>query len=133
MNNFPLSLYILALAGTPVLTAAGPHPYAPELSAKTEQLRGAIQAQGLPFQVGLNPAMQYDRERLCGTRIELMPPEYLAHEPGGFENYEVQATPAALPKAFTGVFSGARPTARSPATVPSPSAAACRPSPKSRC
>jgi len=105
MNNFPLSLYILALAGTPVLTAAGPHPYAPELSAKIEQLRGAIQAQGLPFQVGLNPAMQYDRERLCGTRIELMPPEYLAHEPGGFENYEVQATPAALPKAFTGVFS----------------------------
>jgi cathepsin L len=111
MKNFPLSLLILALAATPALTAAdgpGPTPYAPQLTQKIQQLQANVQAQGGQFQVGINPAMQYDRERLCGTRTELRPPEFLAHEPGGFENFEVAETMTSLPAAFTGVFSSVK-------------------------
>jgi len=103
--SFRLPLLLLALAAAPALTAAGPQAYAPELSHKIDQLRRRIQAEGGQFQVGLNPAMQYDRERLCGTRAELMPPEYLAHEPGGFENDEFQEAVTALPASYLGVFS----------------------------
>ena len=108
MKNFPLSLLVLALAATPALTANGPNAFAPELAQKVNQLRATIQAQGGQFQVDVNPAMQYDLGRLCGTRIELMPPEFLAHEPGGFENYEIEATATTLPKAFVGVFSSVK-------------------------
>jgi hypothetical protein len=66
--SFRLPLLLLALAAAPALTAAGPHAYPPELTRKIDQIRAQIQAQGGQFQVGLNPAMQYDRERLCGTR-----------------------------------------------------------------
>jgi hypothetical protein len=108
MKNFPLSLLVLALAATPILRATdapGPRPFAAELTGKVDQLRATVQAKGWQFQVGVNPALQYDLERLCGTRTELMPAEFLAHEPGGFENYDVQAAPAALPKTFIGIFS----------------------------
>jgi len=108
MKNVPLSILALALAAAPVLTAGeqpGQRPFAPELTQKIQQLRSQIQAQGLQFQVDVNPAMQYDRDRLCGTRLELMPPEFLAHEPGGYENYDVQAAPAALPGSYVGWFS----------------------------
>jgi hypothetical protein len=108
MRNFPLSLRALVLAAVPALLAAdqpGPRPFAPDLTRKVEQLRMAIQAQGWTFQVDVNPALQYDPERLCGTRQELMPPEYRAHEPGGFENYEVRETLASLPRSFVGHFS----------------------------
>jgi len=103
--SFRLPLLLLALAAAPALTAAGPQTYAPELTQKIDQLRRQIQAEGGQFQVGLNPAMQYDRERLCGTRAELMPAEFLSHEPGGFENFELQEAATALPASFLGVFS----------------------------
>ncbi len=111
MKNFPLSLLVLALAASPILSATdapGPRPFAAELTQKVQQLRNEVQAQGWPFQVGLTPALQYDRERLCGTRAELMPAEYRAHEPGGFENYEVPQALATLPKTFVGVFSSVK-------------------------
>jgi len=111
MKNFPLSLLVLALAAAPVLGAAeapGPRPFAAELGRKADQLRAEVQARGLAFQVGVNPAMQYDLERLCGTRAELMPAEFLAHEPGGFENYEFAQTLAALPKSYVGIFSSVK-------------------------
>ena len=102
---------LLALTAAPSLTAGGnpgPHTFAPELIQKIDQMRYDIQARGWGFEVGVNPAMQYDRERLCGLKPELMPAEYAAHEPGGFENYDVEATLTALPKAFTGVFSNVK-------------------------
>jgi hypothetical protein len=106
--SFRLPLLLLALAaaapGTP-LAAAG---YAPEVSQKIDQLRANVQAQGGQFQVGINPAMQYDLKRLCGLNPQLMPAEFVAHEPGGFENYEVEATATALPAAFIGVFSSVK-------------------------
>jgi hypothetical protein len=111
MKNFPLSLLVLALVASPILGAAdapGPRPFAAELTQKVQQLRNDVQAQGWQFQVGLTPALQYDRERLCGTRTELMPAEFRAHEPGGFENYEVQEALTTLPKAFVGVFSSVK-------------------------
>ena len=69
MKNFPLSLLVLALAATPFLRATdapGPRPFAAELTVKVEQLRATVQSKGWPFQVGVNPALQYDLERLCG-------------------------------------------------------------------
>jgi hypothetical protein len=113
MKNFPLSLLLLAAAALPLAAdgfrAAGPVDFPPELTAKVERLRRQIQAEGRTFTVDVNPALQYDRERLCGTRIELMPSEFLAHEPGGFENFapfaEDEAEAARLPKSFLGVFS----------------------------
>ncbi len=106
MKTFPLSL-LLALAAAPLLTAAapGPRPFAPELAAKVDQLRRDVQARGLAFEVGLNPAMQYDRARLCGFNPDLAPAEVLAHEPGGFENYEIEEPLAGLPASYLGWFS----------------------------
>ena len=106
--SFRLPLLILALVASPALSAAGPNAFAPELYQKVDQLRGQVQAQGGQYQVGVNPAMQYERERLCGFKSELRPPEYLAHEPGGFENYELQETATALPVRFVGVFSSVK-------------------------
>jgi hypothetical protein len=106
MKNSPLSLLLLAAAALP-LAAAGPRDFAPELTAQVDQLRQRIQAQGLGYTVDVNPAMQYGRDRLCGTRTELMPPEYLAHEPGGYENVALDddASASDLPRSFMGVFS----------------------------
>ncbi len=106
MRHFPLSLLLLCLAAVPAAAQTpGPRAFSPELYQKIQQLRQEIQASGLQFQVDVNPAMQYDPGRLCGTRIELMPPEFLAHEPGGYENYQVQEDVPALPRSYVGVFS----------------------------
>ena len=107
MKTFPLSL-LLALAAAPLLTAApapGPRPFAEAVVAKVDRLRSEVQARGLGFEVGLNPAMQYDRERLCGFNPDLAPAEVLAHEPGGFENYEIEEPLAGLPASYLGWFS----------------------------
>ena len=122
MKNLPLSLLTLALAATSFPGAAGtagPRPYAAELSRKVEQLRSDVQARGWQFQVGVNPALQYDLERLCGTRAELMPAEDMAHEPGGFENFEAPETLATLPK-------GELPEAAAATPGPSPPSARWR-------
>ena len=107
-----LSILLLTLAaGAPLAAQAaqsGPRTFAPELASRVDQLRANVQAQGLAFQVGVNPAMQYDRERLCGFKAELMPPEYLAHEPGGFENYDYPQVQATLPASYVGVFSSVK-------------------------
>ncbi len=106
MRHFPLSLLLLCLAAVPAAAQSpGPRTFSPELYQTIQQLRQEIQANGLQFQVDVNPAMQYGPGRLCGTRIELMPPEFLAHEPGGYENYQVQDDAPALPHAYVGVFS----------------------------
>ena len=108
--SFTLPFLLSALAGQVPLGAQtpGPRSFAPELTQKVERLRRDVQAQGWQFEVGVNPAMQYPRERLCGFKPELMPAEYRAHEPGGFENYEVQEAPATLPSRFLGVFSSVK-------------------------
>jgi len=104
--KFPLLL--LALAGATALSGAGVHGYDPQVTQTVEQMRRDISARGWQFQVGVNPAMQYDLSRLKGFKPGLRPAEFLAHEPGGFANYEVEETLTALPKAFTGVFSSVK-------------------------
>jgi len=99
---------LLALAAGWTLTAGGPHVYAPGLYEKVEQLRQGIMAHGWHFQVGVNPAMEHGVERLCGFKPDLTRPEFLAHEPGGFANYEVPEEPAALPSRYVGVFSSVK-------------------------
>jgi len=111
MKTFPLSLLLLALTAGPSVTASdapGPRPFARQLMQKVDQLRSQVQTQGWQFQVGVNPAMQYDRNRLCGFKAELMPAEFRTHEPGGFENYAIQETLTALPSAYTGIFSNVK-------------------------
>jgi hypothetical protein len=107
--SFQLPILLLLLAGSPQAGATpGPHLFAPQLTQQVEQLSNDVQARGWQFQVGVNPAMQYDLSRLCGMKPELMPAEYAAHEPGGFENYELQAPLAALPGSYVGVFSSVK-------------------------
>jgi hypothetical protein len=115
MKNFApsikLPLLLLALAAAPALTAqgaAGVHQFDPKLFQEVEQMRSAMSAKGWQFQVGVNPAMQYDLNHLKGFKPGLKPAEFLAHEPGGFANYELPETATALPKAFTGVFSSVK-------------------------
>ena len=109
-RHLPSLLLVLAACAPLAAQAApsGPRTFAPELASRVDQLRANVQAQGLAFQVGVNPAMQYDRQRLCGFKAELMPPEYLAHEPGGFENYEYAQVQATLPASYMGVFSSVK-------------------------
>jgi len=101
-------LLLLALAAAPALCAAGVHGYDARLSQDVDQMRSAIQAKGWHFQVGVNPAMQYELSQLKGFRTGLRPADFLAHEPGGFANYAVEDDAAALPQAFTGVFSSVK-------------------------
>jgi hypothetical protein len=103
-----LPLLLLALAAAPALSASGVHQYDARLFQDVEQLRRAVSARGGQFQVGVNPAMQYDLSHLKGFKPGLRPAEFLAHEPGGFANYELPEAVAALPSSFTGVFSSVK-------------------------
>ena len=106
-----LPLLLLALAAGPALTAAatpGVHTYDPQVLTQVGRLQQTAAAKGLRFQVGLNPAMQYSLRTLCGFRPELAPASFLAHEPGGFANYEAEAAPAELPARFIGIFSSVK-------------------------
>ncbi len=99
----PTTLLALALAAAPLLQAGV--NYDPRLSATVDRMRSEIAARGWRFQVGVNPAMQYDLAHLKGFKPALRPAEFLAHEPGGFANYEWAEAPQALPSAYVGVFS----------------------------
>jgi hypothetical protein len=100
-------LCLLAIAAAPAI-AAGIHQFDPQLYQDVDQLRAQITAKGWQFQVGVNPAMQYGHGRLCGFNPALRPASFLAHEPGGFANYEVAETATTLPATFIGVFSSVK-------------------------
>jgi len=112
MKSFAPSIQIpfilLACAAAPGLTAAGVHPFDAQLYQDVAQMQKEVSAKGWQFQVGVNPAMQYDLGHLKGFKPGLKPAEFLAHEPGGYANYEIEETAAALPRAFTGVFSSVK-------------------------
>ena len=50
----------------------------PEMHSYIEGMRAQVKAKGWSFKVGVNPAMRYDLNQLCGRRVELLPPEMLA-------------------------------------------------------
>jgi hypothetical protein len=54
----------------------------PQIIQELEQMRAEIRANGWTFEVGVNPAMQYDLNQLCGRHEELLPPEVLEREYG---------------------------------------------------
>ncbi len=52
----------------------------PQLARELDVMRAEIKANGWTFEVGVNPAMQYDLATLCGRREELLPPEEFENE-----------------------------------------------------
>jgi hypothetical protein len=112
MNHLPSSLHfalaILAVAPFAPAQTPGPRPYRAEIIQNVERMRAEVKAKGLAFQVGPNPAMEYDLEQLCGLNPNLMPADYAAHEPGGYLNAEQTEPLAALPRAYVGWFSSVK-------------------------
>jgi hypothetical protein len=102
-----LPLLLLALAAAPAFAAAS-QGFDAKLYLDVDQMRGEINARGWQFQVAVNPAMQYGHGRLCGFNPALRPAEFLAHEPGGYANYQVQETATTLPASYIGVFSSVK-------------------------
>jgi hypothetical protein len=92
------------------MAAQGPVGYAPEVVQSAARLSTEVAAKGLGFTVGVNPAMQYSLQQLCGTRLELMPPEFLAHAEGGYLNFETAEPEGSVvyPAAYTGWFSSVK-------------------------
>lgn len=69
-----------------------------KLQVEIENMREIIKAEGHEFTVGVNPAMQYTIEQLCGLNTNLPLPRM--HE--ALDNISNIARPAALPAAYTG-------------------------------
>lgn len=105
-----LPFLMILLAAAPLLTAGSPTGYAPELTATVARLGSEVLAKGLSFNVGLNPAMQYDLKQLCGTRLELRPADYQAHAEGGYLNFEQPEPEGSVvyPKTYVGWFSSVK-------------------------
>lgn len=78
----------------------------PEILARIEAMKAEIEANGWTFQVGPNPAMEYDLEQLCGRREELLPPE--AHERDYAQDEMMATAMATLPTRFIGRFTSPR-------------------------
>jgi len=68
---------LLACAAAPGLTAAGSHPFDAQLYQDVAQMQKELSAKGWQFQVGVNPAMQYDLSRLKGFKPGLKPAQYV--------------------------------------------------------
>ncbi len=111
MNKSPLvSTFALVLAlAAPFSLAAqerGVQQFDPQLTTRVDLLRQELRAQGKDFEVGVNPAMQYSLEQLCGLRPELRQYDFAARAQGGHLNFEVEdLTATAYPATFIGWFS----------------------------
>jgi Papain family cysteine protease len=51
------------------------------LANEIAAMRAEIRANGWTFTVGVNPALRYDLNQLCGRRVELLPPDQLMEQP----------------------------------------------------
>jgi len=114
MNNSPLTTalaLVLALGATPFLAASepGPRPFQAQLATRVQTLKAELQAKGKSFQVGVNPAMQYSLDQICGLKPELKQFDYQAHAEGGCLNNEMPELEAvAMPRTFIGWFSSVK-------------------------
>lgn len=107
-NSLHLSLTLLALAASATAQVPGPKAFSQDLVQNVARMRAEIKAKGLNYSVAVNPAMQYGAQHLSGLNPALKPAAYAAHEPGGFENYEIMEPLAALPRTYVGYFSSVK-------------------------
>ena len=100
----------LALVAASLLSAAeGIQPFQADLGAKVEQIRADLVRQHKTYQVGVNPAMEYSLDQLCGLRPELRQADSGAHARGGYKNHETrQLAPQDLPASYLGWASNIR-------------------------
>jgi hypothetical protein len=114
MNHSPLTtslVLVLAFGASPFLGASepGPRQFQAQLTTRVEILKAELRAKGKSFQVGVNPAMQYSLDQICGLKPELKQFDYQAHAEGGCLNNEMPDLEAvALPRTFTGWFSSVK-------------------------
>ena len=85
-----LAVILVALCAVPVLAQPpnGQLPLdanglvdlnSPALAREIAAMQAEIKANGWTFKVGINPAMRYNLNQLCGRREELLPPEAFNH------------------------------------------------------
>jgi len=74
----------------------------PVLAHEIEAMQTEIRANRWTFEVGVNPAMQYDLATLCGRREELLPPD--AYENEYAVEGLVATAQATLPASYVGRF-----------------------------
>ncbi|BDU76982.1 C1 family peptidase [Mesoterricola sediminis] len=104
-----LSALMASLAALPAAAqGAGVQGFDAQLVAEVQDLRATLRQEARPFQVGVNPALEYDLAQLCGTRADLRPADYQAHAQGGYLNDEVLPAMVDLPTAYLGWASPAR-------------------------
>jgi C1A family cysteine protease len=105
------SLPVLAQVHNGPFKAIGDHSTlidlaTPENLQRIELMKAEIKENGWTFEVGLNPAMEYDLEQLCGRREELLPPD--AHERDYTDGEMMVSAMATLPTRFIGRFTSPR-------------------------
>ncbi|TAM47822.1 MAG: hypothetical protein EPN53_11130 [Acidobacteria bacterium] len=71
----------------------------PALAREIAAMRAEIKANGWTFTVGVNPAMRYTLDQLCGRREELLPPEALDRGPAIQSVTAMARKPAPTPTA----------------------------------
>jgi len=112
MNKSPLTTTLaLALAASAFLGAQAPgvQGFQAALATKVQLLKAAIRRQRLPYDVAVNPAMEYSLDQLCGLRPELRQYDWQAHARGGYLNHEGDIRPLeALPAQYLGWFSSVK-------------------------
>jgi len=112
MNQSPrtfAALLTLGICTTLGAAQPGPRPFAPELTAQVQEMQATLQRQGATYEVGVNPAMEYSLDQICGLKAEMRPYDFAAHAEGGYlcpPQEELDAT--TLPSRYVGWFSSVK-------------------------
>jgi C1A family cysteine protease len=77
-----------------------------QLQAEIDARREVLKAEGHEFTIGVNPALQYDLNQLCGLRTDL--PLSTIYLSDAVNNISDLARPEALPSAYTGYCSSVK-------------------------
>ncbi|BDU76983.1 C1 family peptidase [Mesoterricola sediminis] len=102
-----LSRFIaLALGAASLAAADGPQRFDDRIQALVDQARSEAQASGATYQVGVNPALEYPLDQICGLRPDLRQWDAALHAEGGGANDALpELAPEPLPSRFLGWFS----------------------------
>ena len=108
MKTFTRTALIGFALATGLLATAAPDArgYDPRTARRVEEMRLELTRLGKTYTVGLNPAMQYSLNQICGGRLDLRQKDYQAHAEGGYLNPVVTDPDAVvLPAKYVGWFS----------------------------